>query len=29
MISDSTTVIDHIERDLTLDGLRLIYKKNR
>ncbi len=29
MISDSTPVIDHIERDLTLDGLRLIYKKNR
>lgn len=29
LISDSTPCIDHIERELTLDGLRLIYKKNR
>lgn len=29
LIADSTDVIDYIERDLTLDGLKLIYKKNR
>ena len=29
LISDSTSCIDKIERELTLDGLRLIYKKNR
>ncbi len=29
LISDITPCIDHVERDLTLDGLRLIYKKNR
>lgn len=29
LISDSTSCIDYIERELTLDGLRLIYRKNR
>lgn len=29
LINDSTNCIDYVERDLTLDGLRLIYKKNR
>ena len=29
LIADITDVIDCIERDLTLDGLKLIYRKNR
>lgn len=29
LIADITECIDYVERDLTLDGLRLIYKKNR
>ncbi len=29
LIADITDVIDYIERDLTLDGLRIIYRKNR
>ncbi len=29
LTAEITSCIDYIERDLTLDGLRLIYKKNR